>query len=140
MLTYNKTYKKIFNAIAAGLILIAFSGCLDTQKSKDTKLPAPGIATPAGMAQYLINLPPVKSVQTWQNPYAPGITITTEHYKIHTTLLEPLMLRQVPGFIESAYKAYQNQLPSPIESKSKFIVYLFATRSQWEEFTKVFSL
>lgn len=45
------------------------------------------------------------------------------------------MLRQVPGFMESAYKAYQQQLPEKIDSESLFDVYLFANRQQWEKYT-----
>ena len=102
-------------------------------------LPQSRLSTPQGLAEYLQDIPAVKQIQTWANPYAPGITITTEHYQIHTTLMEPLMLRQVPGFVESAYRAYQRQLPKPIETKTKFTTYLFATRQQWEEFTKTFT-
>ena len=91
------------------------------------------------MAEYLKDLPAVKKVEPWSDEYAPGITITTEHYHIHTTLLDPLMLRQVPGFMESAYRGYQDQLPKPIETKIKFTIYLFATREQWEDFTKKFT-
>lgn len=40
-----------------------------------------------------------------------GLYIETDHYRIKTTLADPLMLRRVPAFVESAYKAYRNQLP-----------------------------
>lgn len=85
------------------------------------------------------NLPALKKVELWKNEYGPGILLTTEHYSIHTTLLDPLMLSQVPGFIESAYKSYQRQLPEPVETTIELPVYLFATRQQWEDFTKVFA-
>ena len=85
------------------------------------------------------NLPALKSVELWQNEYGPGLKLTTEHYEIFTTLLEPLMLSQVPGFMESAYRGYQGQLPEPIETTTKFTVYLFAERGQWEDFTKTFT-
>jgi hypothetical protein len=45
------------------------------------------------------------------------------------------MLVQVPGFVESAYRGYQSQLPKPFETNIKFTVYLFADRRQWELFT-----
>ena len=49
------------------------------------------------------------------------------------------MLRLLPAFIESAYNAYQSQLPRPISTRTMFKIYLFAERSQWEDFTKKFA-
>ncbi|MHC4891519.1 MAG: hypothetical protein ACYTEO_18855 [Planctomycetota bacterium] len=98
------------------------------------------IDTPAGMIEYLRKQnPAVKSIEIWPNKYGDGLIITTEHYEIYTTLLEPLMLSQVPGFVESAYRSYQGQMPEPIETTTKFTVYLFANRQQWEDFTKTFA-
>ena len=123
--------------ICASLAVLA-SGCVDQTKSSSppTALPLSG---PAGMARYLADLPAVKKVTIWENKYAPGITIYTNHYKIHTTLMEPLMLRQLPGFIEAAHDSYQHQLPNPIKTRTILTVYLFATRQQWEQFTNEFA-
>lgn len=85
------------------------------------------------------HLPALESVSLWDNPYGPGLKISTAHYDIFTTLLEPLTLRTVPGFIESAYWGYNDQLPQPIETANKFTVYLFADRQQWERFTHGFA-
>ena len=99
------------------------------------------IDTSAGMIEYLreAHLPAVKSIEIWPNKYGDGLIITTEHYEIYTMLLEPLMLSQVPGFVESAYRGYQGQLPEPIETTTRFRIYLFADRRQWEDFTKSFA-
>ena len=80
--------------------------------------------------------PAVKDAQVWQNSYGPGLTIQTDNYTVYTTLLEPLMLRQVPAFLESAYKAYQSQLPRTLNKTQPLEVYLFGTRAQWEQFTQ----
>ena len=95
----------------------------------------------AGMIEHLrrLNPPALKAVEVWNNQYGPGLKLTTAHYEIFTTLLEPSMLRQSPGLIESAYKAYNLQLPEPIETKTKFTIYLFADRRQWEDFTNNFT-
>jgi hypothetical protein len=85
------------------------------------------------------NPPALESVEVWPNPYGPGLKLTTDHYEIYTTLLEPLMLRLVPGFVESALKGYNEQLSQPIETVTKFRTYLFADRSQWEAFTRRFA-
>jgi hypothetical protein len=93
------------------------------------------------MIEYLQgqNLPALESIQLWQNEYGPGLKFTTAHYEIFTTLLEPLMLSQVPGFMESAYRGYNSQLPETTSTTTKFTVYLFAQRKHWEEFTKTFA-
>ena len=80
-----------------------------------------------------------ESVDVWENEYGPGWKLTTVHYEIFTTLLEPVMLRRCAEFMESAYRAYNSQLPEPIETQNKLTIYLFANRRQWENFTKDFA-
>jgi hypothetical protein len=127
-------------ALVCILGVIPVVGCLESQSQIDSSK-AQRIDTPAGMIEYLHkrNLPALESVEVWQNEYGPGLKLTTAHYEMLTTLLEPLMLSQVPGFMESAYRGYNNQLPEPIETTTKFTVYLFAERKQWEDFTRTFA-
>jgi len=84
-------------------------------------------------------LPALKLAQTWNNNYGTGIELQTQHYQVYTTLLDPLMLSQVPGFLESAWRGYNRQLLGAIETKTRFTVYLFADRAQWESFTDEFA-
>lgn len=123
------------------LILIGALSWPGILSSVDSFAKSARIDTPTGMIAYLKSrgLPALESVEKWENKYAPGLKLTTNHYEVYTTLLDPLMLSRVPGFVESAYKAYQKQLPEPIETRYKLPVYLFAKRKQWEEFTKVFA-
>jgi hypothetical protein len=116
------------------------NGCT-TNTAENKVVNTPRIDTPAGMIGYLQKqqLPTLKSVEVWENKYGDGLKLVTEHYEIFTTLLEPLMLSQVPGFWESCYRGYQGQLPEPIETNTKFTVYLFVSRQQWEDFTKTFT-
>jgi hypothetical protein len=123
--------------LISGIILLFISGC-----SRHAATPeAARVDTPAGMAQYLESrrLPALQSVRQWDNPYAPGLLLTTPHYEIMTTLIDPLMLSQVPGFVESAYRSYQRQLPEPVHTSGRFRIYLFGDRAQWEDFTKSFA-
>ncbi len=85
------------------------------------------------------NLPALRDIKAWENPYGPGLELVSDHYRIRTTLLEPLVLRSVPGFLEAAHAEYNEQLPQPIESPRKFDVYLFGSRQQWEKFTRSFA-
>jgi len=123
-------------------VIVCLAGCLESDKvgtaSADN---AHGLDIRAAIIEHLENenLPALESVEVWQNGYGPGLKLTTAHYEIFTTVLEPLMLRRIPGFIESAYRGYNSQLPAPIETKTKFTIYLFAQRIQWEDFTKAFA-
>lgn len=85
------------------------------------------------------NMPALESTDTWHGKYGPGLRLTTAHYEVYTTLLEPLTLRRIPGFMESAYHAYNRLVPQPIETTGKLRIYLFADRRQWEDFTKTFA-
>lgn len=119
--------------IFAGLMLI-FAGCQNEKVA-----PQPPLTTAEGLINSLQKLPAVEAVEVWQSDYGDGLLITTAHYEIRTTLKDPLMLERIPGFVEAAYLGYQSQLPSPIPTQSKFSVYLFADRAQWEDFTKAFT-
>lgn len=85
------------------------------------------------------HLPALLSVEPWGSGFGPGLKLTTDHYEIFTTVQQPLMLRRIPGFVESAYRGYNDQLAEPVETGYKFTVYLFADRRQWEEFTRDFA-
>ncbi|MFZ0033468.1 MAG: hypothetical protein WAK60_00590 [Sedimentisphaerales bacterium] len=115
-------------------------GCSESKPQIDSSK-VQRIDTPSGMMEYLHGqkLPVLESVEIWQNEYGHGLRLTTAHYEILTTLLEPLMLSQLPGFVESAYRGYNSQLPKPIETTTRFTIYLFAERKQWEDFTNSFA-
>ncbi|MFH1615982.1 MAG: DUF1570 domain-containing protein [Planctomycetota bacterium] len=131
---------------AAVLVLAAAlflgGGCRESRKSTHAgqSEARQAIDTPQGMIEHLQSkhLPALNVVAHWPNQYGPGLVITTDHYEIYTTLLDPLMLSQLPGFMESAYRGYQEQLPQPVASTSRSRVFLFATRQQWEEHTRNF--
>ena len=95
----------------------------------------------AGMIEYVgrENRRASESVDVWENKYGPGLKLTTAHYEIFTTFLDPVTLRRCPGFMESVYRAYNSQLPGPIETQNKLTIYLFAGRGQWEDFTRDFA-
>ena len=90
----------------------------------------------------LNRLPTVKSVEPWtpppviSDPDASGLTITTSHYRIHTTCRDHLILRRLPVFLESAFRSYSAVLDQPLQSDKKLLVYFFNTRAQWEDFSR----
>jgi hypothetical protein len=121
--------------VLVGLLL---AGCQSEQSVSSQAKP---IGTPQGMIDYLVGqrIPALDGVGVWENPYGPGLRLRTKHYEIYTTLLEPLMLSQVPGFVESCYRGYNKQLPKPVETEEPFVMYLFGQRGQWELFTRKFT-
>jgi hypothetical protein len=98
------------------------------------------LSTAEGLIKYLKPLPGVVNVRTWENTYGPGLIIETNHYEVYTTMLEPLMLKQIPSFVEALWQEYQNQLPQPITAGgSKFKLYLFKERTEWDSFSQTFT-
>jgi hypothetical protein len=125
----------LFPVICAVLL----SGC---DVGSQVKKPA-GIDmdSPAGLAEYLRlrRIPALQKVELWRDPGTKGLVLTTEHYKVYTTMLDHLILSQVPGFLESAYRGYNEQLSYPVRSSLAFTVYLFNSRQEWDKFTDNFA-
>jgi len=129
-----------FSLILITMILSA-GGCIsDNNTATNTRQERIAVYTNI-VTEYLHdkNLPELVSVEQWQNEYGPGLKITTAHYEIYTTLFNHAMLSKIPRFVETAYQAYNSQLPEPVETTVKFPVYVFADRSQWEHFTRTFA-
>jgi len=86
-------------------------------------------------------LPTVRNVQPWDPPEiirdrsTPGLEVITRHYRILTTLQDPLIMRQVPVFLESAFRSYSEVIGEQIHPDKKLLVYLFNNRQQWEDFS-----
>ncbi len=122
------------------IAIVCLAGC-ESDKIPTTEAVARQPQARADMLGYLRvrDVPALESVEAWKNEYGPGLKLTTPHYEIFTTLLDPLILRPAPRFIEAAYQTYNSQLPEHIETQAKFIIYLFANRRQWEDFTRNFA-
>ncbi len=129
----------IFLVICIIPIIFIFS-CSDPQLQPG-KVSGVKLDTASGMVSYLRgqHLPALEGVEVWKNLYGPGVRILTKHYELFTTWLDPLVLRQLPFFLESAHRGYNGQLAYPIESRVRFRVYLFGTRKQWDDFTTFFA-
>ena len=128
--------------IALLVAVIGLAGCSQMRRARDwSARPDESEQTRATLAEGLQSerLPALTSVEPWQSKYGPGLKLTTDHYEIFATVTQPLLLRMIPGFIESAYRGYNDQLPQPIDTASPFQVYLFADRKQWEDFTHDFA-
>lgn len=80
-----------------------------------------------------------EAVRSWSFQGYAGAVIETRHYSLHTTLLDPLVVTRLAGFMEAAYQAYQQSVPGPVKPDQRMTVYLLADRGQWESFTDTFA-
>lgn len=78
-------------------------------------------------------------VEDWSFADAPGRKILTEHYQIHTTLTDPVLIDALPQFVEGCFEHYRTLVPPAREPNELMPVFLFATRAQWEAFTRKFT-
>lgn len=76
----------------------------------------------------------MSETQAWSFGRAKGTVVTTEHYEIYTTTRDPMLIDASVRMCEGQYQRIHDVLS--ITPTSKMKVYLFATRGQWEEFTK----
>jgi len=105
-------------AVVAAIGLVVLSGCA-TQRGR--------------------RAPVSYTTASWSYGRAQGRKISTAHYDIYTTLRDEVLLGALPGFVEAAYENYQQLLPSTRQVDERMKVYLFATRGQWERFTRRFT-
>jgi predicted small secreted protein len=91
------------------------------------------------LIDYVKRQPAVKSIQEWNDIAESGLLITTNHYNIYTTMNDALMLRSLPGFVESLHREYLNKSGITSVSRNPKVIYLFQTREQWEQFGKTFT-
>lgn len=95
-----------------------------------------------GVARFLRGLPNVRGLADWELPgfiterEPGGLQITTQHYEIYTTVQDPLILRQMPMLLESAFRKYVQPVNSEVELEERLVIYFFETRGQWDDFTR----
>ena len=121
--------------------IVCLTGC-KSQDSLNNSTKSDNIAAYSNIISEYIQkerLPDLESIEPWQNIYGPGVKISTRHYEVYATLMDRFLLSMIPAFLESAYNVYSNQIPEPVGNSTKFPIYLFANRTQWEQFTGAFA-
>ena len=116
-------------------------GCADSLPSGRKVRESSPCSPPVALADYLRtqDVAGLQSVQMWPNRFGPGLCLNTRHYRILTTVADPFFLSKLPGFVEAAHRSYNKQLPVAVSPETRSTLYLFATRSQWEVFTRRFA-
>lgn len=79
------------------------------------------------------------SVAPWEYDGAAGHVIRTDHYVVYTTLVDAGMLAALPQALEMAYRFYSQLVPTAVEGREPMTLYVFASRGQWERFTRAFA-
>lgn len=74
--------------------------------------------------------------EDWKYQQSVGAAIRSEHYELYTTLREPVLQQSLPQVLESAYNYYRELVPAAQPPAEPMKVYLFATRGEWEHFTR----
>lgn len=109
--------RRLALALLGSLAVCAMAGC---QQSK-ARAPVPFESAP------------------WQFGHAGGSKLTTAHYVIYTTIQDPVLVNALPDFVEAAYEHYTRLLPPRRPPTERMPVFLLATRTQWEAFTRRFT-
>jgi hypothetical protein len=75
----------------------------------------------------------------WNYGQAKGRKVISEHYEIHTTVGDERLLRALPQVMESAFRHYQRLAPFSTPPAERLPVYLFASRPEFDHFTRRFA-
>ncbi|MBX3359332.1 MAG: DUF1570 domain-containing protein [Phycisphaeraceae bacterium] len=121
---------------AAGIIvaLVAAAGCAPRSDSADRVAAAEAPATPARRG------PVVENVEAWSYAGKPGRVVTTQNYRLYSTMTDQATLSRLPEFLEAALEQYRlgiARLPAPpLVGPQRLETFVLATRSQWETLTR----
>jgi len=127
----------IINTLACWLIFFSLAGGCSRSQPQNNH-----ISQKERIIRTLKRVPTVKSISDWTLPEmikdrsGCQLQITTKHYLIYTNLTDPLIIRQLPVLLESAFGAYVDVLGQGVDLEKKLIVYFFDKRGQWEDFTR----
>ncbi len=77
-----------------------------------------------------------EDAESWTFEATEGRIIETDHYRVYTTVNDPLLLEKLPALLETAYERYLAFLPSEKVDQEPLEIYLFGRRSEWEAYTR----
>lgn len=64
-----------------------------------------------------------------------GVVLTSDHWRIATTIPDPDRRKLIASTLESAFDAYRSYVPSTPQYGEPLKAYVFAERPEWAEFT-----
>lgn len=124
-------------AITVLLVALSLCGCADSPRFRRAQDQAD--AEHMCLAEFCAEQQnsTVLHAERWTNKYGPGIVLTTQHYEVYTTLLNPFFLAKIPDFMEAAHQAYTTQIACEVQTAKPAKVYVFKNRQQWEDYTRL---
>lgn len=139
-------------ALGVPLLALLISGCSSSERTHDVMVRADhpretdGRPVQPPIAVMLARRagPSVESIEPWSFAGSAGVLVQTRHYRVYSTLTDPVLMDRLPGFLEQALEHYRTafapagsneRLPAP-PSPIKLETYVLRTRSQWEDFTR----
>ena len=73
------------------------------------------------------------STSSWNDAGLVGRRLTTDHFEIISTLQDATLEAALPGFLEAAYRRYEQTLP-PADVHDRLVTHIFGSRAQWARF------
>lgn len=74
--------------------------------------------------------------EVWSNSVKPARVVNTSHYRIFTTIQDDDFLQKLANVLEGGYELYKTMAPGLVPSGTQMDCYVFATRAEWEAFTR----
>ena len=136
------TLKTVSRTLAATLIASITAACSSsgtTSGSTNSSAPPAATAQPGTLTAAYTPEPFTDAMvreEPWTFAQAEGRIFNTPHYRIHTTVDEPIMLDRVPRFVEAALLRYTSALGDLPMPNRQMTVFLMDNRRQWEAKTR----
>jgi hypothetical protein len=89
--------------------------------------------TPAGSPGVLAGRAPTV-VEPWTFQNNRGRALTTEHFRVLTTVEREILVGRVPGFVEGSLERFRAAFPSLPVAQSGMEVFILESRPEWERF------
>ena len=77
--------------------------------------------------------------EDWDFKGHPGKILHSDNFNVFTTVDDAVFLEAIPNFMEASYRQYVDLMPHGDGSDHAMDTYLFASRRQWNRFTKEFA-
>lgn len=77
--------------------------------------------------------------EDWTYQGSAGSKVTSQHYTLYTTCTSKPLVRSMPAFLETCWRAYAELAPCQTTPEHPLETYLFQSRWQWDRFTEEFA-
>lgn len=82
----------------------------------------------------VVRAPAPVSVEPWTFEDDRGVAITSEHYRVLTTVDREILVGRLPGFLEGSLARFREAFPGMAEAPGGMEVFVLRSRPEWERF------